>query len=348
MSQAICAFAIAGWLRRHQPRLCIVMGGGLVTSWRQIPGLGNPFGGLLDELIAGPGEAALLNLCAPGHSPKAASQFAPEALPLNHYLAPVPILPYSTSDGCWWRKCAFCPETAEKRPYRPLPDDIVKEDLNRLGEEMQPGLIHFLDDALAPRLLAHLSDHPPGIPWYGFARITDHLADPDFAGGLRASGCVMLKLGIESGHQGVLEALDKGTCIEQVARVLKVLSAVGISVYAYLLFGTPAEDEAAARRTLEWTLAHSDAIDFLNLAIFNLPAGSPEAATLTTRNFYPGDLSLYADFEHPRGWHRHRVRRFLDTVFKKPAPIRRILANDPPHFTSNHAPFVVMKRRIQG
>jgi radical SAM superfamily enzyme YgiQ (UPF0313 family) len=324
------------------------LGGGLVTSWQQIPGLGNPFGGLVDDLIPGPGEAALLNLCAPGHSPAAASQFAPRALPLNDYLAPVPILPYSTADGCWWRKCAFCPETAEKRPYRPLPDDFVRQDLDRLEQEMRPGLVHFLDDALAPRFLARLMEDPPGIPWYGFARITDHLADPDFVRGLKASGCVMLKLGIESGHQGVLDALQKGTRIEMASRAIKTLKAAGISVYAYLLFGTPAEDEAAARRTLEWTLAHSETIDFLNLAIFNLPAYSPQARALKTRDFYAGDLSLYADFEHPHSWHRQRVRRFLDTVFKKPAPIRRILANDPPHFTSNHAPFMLMYRGENG
>jgi hypothetical protein len=340
ISQALCAFAMAGWLRRHHPRLHLVMGGGLVTSWAQIPGLGNPFAGLVDDLIAGPGEEALLDLCAPGQAPpKQPTQFAAAALPTNDYLAPVPILPYSTANGCWWRKCAFCPERAEGRPYRPLADDLIREDLGRLKKTLRPGLLHFLDDALAPRFLARLSDHPPGVPWYGFARITPHLADLDFVRGLKASGCVMLKLGIESGDQAVLDTLSKGTRVEMASRVLRTLGSVGIGVYAYLLFGTPAETEAAAERTLAFTLAHSETIDFLNLAIFNLPAYSPEARDLNTRPFYPGDLSLYADFEHPKGWQRHQVRRFLDGVFKKPEPIRKILAFDPPHFTSNHAPF---------
>jgi hypothetical protein len=350
MSQALCAFAIIGWLRRRQPRLQIVLGGGLVTSWHQIPGLDNPFAGLVDDLIPGPGETALLDLCAPGHKApaatlKTASQFAPASLPLNDYLAPAPVLPYTSASGCWWRKCAFCPETAERQPYRPLPGAYLQADLKRLGAQLGPGLIHFLDDALAPRFLGRLRHHPPGIPWYGFARITAHLADPDFVGGLKAAGCVMLKLGIESGDQAVLDALNKGTRIELAARVLETLKAAGIGVYAYLLFGTPAETEAAAHRTLAWILAHHEAIDFLNLAIFNLPAYSPEALSLRTRDFYPGDLSLYADFEHPHGWQRRQVRRFLDGVFKKPAPIRRILAKDPPQFTSNHAPFMLLGRR---
>jgi hypothetical protein len=346
MSQALGAFAIIGWLRRRQPRLRIVLGGGLVTSWHQIPGLGNPFAGLVDDLIPGSGETALLGLCAPGHNEpattaKAASQFTPASLPLNDYLAPAPVLPYSSARGCWWRKCAFCPERAEGQPYRPLPGAYLQADLKRLQGELGTGLIHFLDDALAPRLLSHLRHHPPGIPWYGFARITAHLADPDFVRGLKSAGCIMLKLGIESGDQAVLDALHKGIQLELVSRVLRSLKRAQIGVYAYLLFGTPAETEAAARRTLDWTLAHSDCIDFLNLAVFNLPAYSPEALSLKTRNFYPGDLSLYADFEHPQGWQRRRVRRFLEGVFKNPPPIRKILASDPPHFTSNHAPFML-------
>jgi hypothetical protein len=107
----------------------------------------------------------------------------------------------------------------------------------------------------------------------------------------------------------------------------------------YLLFGTPAEDENSARRTLAFTLAHTSAIDFLNLAIFNLPAYSDEAGGLDTVDFYDGDLCLYKEFIHPNGWSRDRVRRFVSRTFKKPSAIRAILNNDPPLFTSNHAPF---------
>jgi hypothetical protein len=107
------------------------------------------------------------------------------------------------------------------------------------------------------------------------------------------------------------------------------------------LFGTPAEDEAAARRTLAFTVSHSDKIGFLNLALFNLPLNSPDRGTIATRDFYKGDLSFYQDFEHPRGWNRSRVRGFLDKTFKKHPQIARIIRRDPPVFTSNHAPFFV-------
>ena len=63
MSQALCAFAMIGFIRKQLPRVKIVCGGGLVTSWMNIPNLGNPFGGLVDEMVCGPGENRLIAMC---------------------------------------------------------------------------------------------------------------------------------------------------------------------------------------------------------------------------------------------------------------------------------------------
>jgi hypothetical protein len=80
----------------------------------------------------------------------------------------------------------------------------------------------------------------------------------------------------------------------------------------------------------------------LNLAIFNLPVYGPEAARFETEEMYAGDLSLYTGFVHPQGWHRGLVRQFLDKEFKRNPAIASILRNDPPLFSSNHAPFFCM------
>lgn len=341
MSQALCAFAMIGFIRKQFPTIRIVIGGGLVTSWMGIPGFANPFKGLVDDLVAGPGEDVLVKICG---GTAAADGFCAgfdyTGLPWDTYLAPGRILPYSTSRGCYWKKCAFCPEKAENGTYRPVLPQDVTADLGTMGSDNVPRLIHFLDNALSPRMMKHLIANPPGVPWYAFVRVTPHLADPEFAAGLRASGCVLLKLGVESGDQAVLDALSKGVALATVSAALKTLRSAGIATYVYLLFGTPAETEARARRTLDFTLAHAEAIDFLNLAVFNLPAYSEEAQALDTLPFYDGDLSLYREFAHPKGWNRNAVRHFLAREFKKPAPIRRILNNDPPYFTSNHAAFL--------
>ncbi len=62
LSQALCTFAMLGFIRRQWPELTLVLGGGLITSWMQRPDWNNPFGGLVDHLVQGPGEAALLSL----------------------------------------------------------------------------------------------------------------------------------------------------------------------------------------------------------------------------------------------------------------------------------------------
>jgi radical SAM superfamily enzyme YgiQ (UPF0313 family) len=341
LSQALCAFSIIGFLRREYPGLRLILGGSLITSWTAAPSWKDPFAGLVDETVSGPGEEPLLSMLGvrPRHSDRLSVSF--ENLPLDEYLAPGRILPYSASTGCYWRRCTFCPEKAEGNAYLPRrPADVISE-LTDLSARYRPALFHLIDNGLSPALLHTIAEHPLPVPWYGFARITPDLADPAFCLALKESGCVMLKLGLESGDQAVLDALDKGIDLHTVSRALHALKQAGIGTYIYLLFGTPREDYEAAGWTARYVAAHSSSIDFLNLAIFNLPRNCPDAVGLEVRDFYEGDLSLYADFIHPKGWNRREVRLFLDREFKKHPSIRPILLRQPPFFTSNHAPFFV-------
>ena len=147
----------------------------------------------------------------------------------------------------------------------------------------------------------------------------------------------MLKLGLESGDQGVLDRMGKGIDLGIASRVLNNLEQAGIAVYCYLLFGTPGETVVEARRTLEFVARHHSAINFLNLALFNMPLYGEDAPKYGNMPFYEGDLSLYTAFRHPGDWDRKEVRRFLENEFKRHPAIAAIVRNDPPHFSSNHA-----------
>jgi DNA-binding transcriptional ArsR family regulator len=345
LSQALPAFAMAGFLKKHYPHLPLVMGGGLVTSWLRRPDWHNPFGGLIDHLIAGPGEEPLLALLgAEGKGSPALPDFSDLAESL--YLAPGFILPYAAASGCWWNRCSFCPEKAEGNPYSATHTERVMRDLDCLAAETRPSILHLLDNAIHPTLLQALAGRPVPLPWYGFARITEILSDGDFCRALRRSGCVMLKLGIESGNQDVLDKMEKGIDLAVVSQALSALRKAGIATYVYLLFGTPGESLREACHTLEFVRKHHEAITFLNLAIFNLPLAAEQTAHLTTREFYAGDLSFYRDFEHPRGWQRALVRRFLEQEFKRDPAVTPILHRDPPVFTSNHAAFLQQNCRF--
>ncbi len=339
LSQALTTFAMIGMLKQEFPDVTIVLGGSLVTSWLQGNQRQGLFQGLVDHCVSGPGEYQLLALLQKNPLPK--MYFTPryDSLPIQDYLAPGLVLPYRCSLGCYWGRCSFCPESVEGIPYAPIPPATAATELCTLVAQMKPALIHLVDNAVSPALMQALCDKPPGAAWYGFARITEHLTDPGFCMALRQSGCVMLKLGLESGNQGVLDALHKGIDLETASMALQNLKKAGIATYVYLLFGTPAETHTSARHTLAFVAEHAEEIGFMNVAIFNLPINSPENADLETTGFYEGDLSLYTDFRHPQGWDRRLVREFLDMEFRRNQAIRPILRRHPPLFTSNHAPF---------
>jgi len=343
LSQALCTFAMVGLLKQKFPRLKLILGGGLVTSWVKKPGWKNTFSGLIDHLIPGPGEYPLLSLIGITGNKNSFSFPDYVSLPLRKYLSPGLTLPYSASSGCYWNKCSFCPEKAEGNPYVPVPVDKALSDLHALVKQTKPVLIHFLDNALSPALLNALSSHPLPVPWYGFTRITPHLTNFDFCRALKQSGCVMLKLGLESGDQKVLDSLQKGINLQEASQALKTLKSAGIATYVYLIFGTIAENLSSAKKTRDFVVKHHDYIDFLNLAIFNLPVYGPEVEKVETKKFYEGDLSLYTDFSHPQGWSRIQVREFLDKEFTRHPAIASIVRKEPLFFTSNHAPFFVIK-----
>ncbi|WP_041278125.1 B12-binding domain-containing radical SAM protein [Desulfotalea psychrophila] len=338
LSQALPTFAIIGFLKSSFPELKIIVGGGLITSWHKSPQWTNPFKGVVDQFVVGAGEAPLLEIVS---GKTDGEEQTPEHKDLlgNNYLAPGYILPFTASIGCYWRKCSFCPETSENSPYICLSNNQVQRDLGSLIEKTRPRLIHFLDSAISPRLMTDLIRQPPGVPWYGFARICEQLTDPDFTRALKKSGCAMLKLGLESGSSYVLEQMNKGISLSLASRVLRSLEQAGIATYVYLLFGTASEDIGEARKTLRFASEHASAITYTNLSIFNLPICSQETETLETINRHEGDLTLYTDFIHPKGWGRKEIRKFLNNEFKRHPLIMPILRENPPFFSSNHAPF---------
>jgi len=344
LSQALCAFALIGFLKQLAPGVRIVLGGGLITSWLRRSGVHPAFTGLVDAIIEGPGEEQLCRLAGAGRAPQLAD-IVPEyeSADLDRYLSPGRVIPYSASQGCYWRRCAFCPERAEGNAYCSLPAATAARHMQQLSLRYSPALLHVLDNAISPALLAQFVQTPPGAPWYGFVRVSRELQDPDFCRALRDAGCVLLQLGLESGSDRVLEHMGKGITVQDSARVLRCLHEAGIATYVYLLFGTPWETGLEAQMTLDFTAANAHLIDFLNVAVFNMPATPGQHAAHAVRSFSEADLSLYTDFVHPAGWDRKSVRRFLDQRFKRTGAIAAILRNKPPLFGSNHAQFLTGK-----
>jgi anaerobic magnesium-protoporphyrin IX monomethyl ester cyclase len=68
---------------------------------------------------------------------------------------------------------------------------------------------------------------------------------------LAAASCRSVWIGAESGSQRILDAMEKGTRVEQIAAAARRLHEAGIEVGFFLQFGYPGETREDVERTLE-------------------------------------------------------------------------------------------------
>ncbi len=358
LHQVFPAFELAGLLRREFPDVELIAGGGLITSWQK------PLQRLevelfpFDRLVFGPGEVPLVAL-AKGSAPN--QYFLSDATDIGfvpdfsfakfeRYLSPEAIFPVSSSRGCYWQKCLFCPEaTAPVHPYQTFRPTEFPDLLLQLSERYGVKSFHLTDNAIPVNILRSLAarhSELKSLSWFGFVRFETALEDLVFTRDLAASGCEMLQLGLESGSQVVLDRLGKGVRLETAERILDNLHRAGIASYVYIMLGTPGETQADAEMTLNFLERHAEKIGFLNISIMNLPRGSellenPEIYGIDSSKLRDVDspLGLYHEFESATGWDRAAARKFLNQRLLGSPTIRTIVKRNPPIFSSNHAVF---------
>ena len=147
--------------------------------------------------------------------------------------------------GCYWKKCAFCDVSLDYigRYDRPG-EDIVMQRIRALIAETDETGFHLVDEAAPPagmRALAkRLIDEKLSITWWGNIRF-EKTFTPELCRLLAAAGCVAVSGGLEAASDRLLELMQKGVTVEQVARVTRAFSDAGIMVHAYLMYGFPTE-----------------------------------------------------------------------------------------------------------
>src|SRR5438874_13139442 len=103
---------------------------------------------------------------------------------------------------------------------------------------------HLVDEAAPPagmRALAkRLIDEKLSITWWGNIRV-EKAFTPELCRLLAAAGCVAVSGGLEAASDRLLELMQKGVTVAQVARVTRAFTDAGIMVHAYLMYGFPTE-----------------------------------------------------------------------------------------------------------
>jgi anaerobic magnesium-protoporphyrin IX monomethyl ester cyclase len=68
---------------------------------------------------------------------------------------------------------------------------------------------------------------------------------------LRSAGCQTAWIGAESGSQRILDAMEKGTRVEQIGEATRMLREAGVEIGFFLQFGYPGETREDIDRTIE-------------------------------------------------------------------------------------------------
>lgn len=151
----------------------------------------------------------------------------------------------AASRGCPYR-CNWCAKPTFGRRYSQRSPASVAAELERLKIEVAPDHVWFADDifGMTAGWIEAFADEVgrrcATIPFMMQSRV--NLIDDAVAAALARSGCVEVWLGVESGSQRILDAMDKGTRVESAGVATRNLRARGIRAGWFLQLGYPPED----------------------------------------------------------------------------------------------------------
>jgi hypothetical protein len=147
--------------------------------------------------------------------------------------------------GCYWGKCTFCDISLDYiKLYEPVAAALLCDRMEQLIEQTGENGFHFVDEAAPPALMRALAleilKRRLVVSWWTNVRFEKSFTR-DLCILLRASGCIAVSGGLEVASDRLLQLIDKGITVAQVAVVNKNFTEAGIMVHAYLMYGFPTQ-----------------------------------------------------------------------------------------------------------
>jgi radical SAM superfamily enzyme YgiQ (UPF0313 family) len=159
-----------------------------------------------------------------------------------------------SSRGCPFR-CNWCAKPIWGNHYHARSPFAVAEEMLHVKEAYAPDSIWFADDifALSARWTEEFSfaveQMRAQIPFKMQSRCD--LMTRRTVADLKRAGCAEVWMGAESGSQQILDAMEKGTTVEQVYKARENLKRNGIRAGLFLQFGYPGETWQDIESTIE-------------------------------------------------------------------------------------------------
>jgi len=149
-----------------------------------------------------------------------------------------------TSRGCPYG-CNWCAKPIFGRRYTQRSAASAAAEMRALKERVSPGHLWFADDifGLTPEWIREFSrevgERDARIPFMIQSRV--NLMRPAVVEALAAAGAEEVWLGVESGSQRILDAMEKGTRVEAARSATRALRDHGIRVCWFVQLGYPPE-----------------------------------------------------------------------------------------------------------
>ncbi len=165
-------------------------------------------------------------------------------------------LPIITGRGCI-SQCSFCvvPQIGGNN-YRAKSPANVADEMEWLRDHYHPDFITFNDEVFTydkkrvTAICSEIRQRQIMLPWDCQTRA--NLVSKELLYKMRAANCQLVCFGVESGSQKILDAMKKGTTVEQNERAIKWAKEAGLSVTVSLIIGYPGETKETLKETIDF------------------------------------------------------------------------------------------------
>jgi hypothetical protein len=183
--------------------------------------------------------------------------------------------------GCYWAKCTFCDISLDYiKNYEPISASLLVDRMEELINKTGQNGFHFVDEAAPPSMMKAVAieiiKRKLVVSWWANIRF-DKSFTQDLCYLLKASGCIAVSGGLEVASDRLLELIQKGITVAQVAKVSKHFSEAGIMVHAYLMYGFPTQTVQETIDSLEMVrqLFETEVLQSAFWHLFTMTAHSP-------------------------------------------------------------------------
>lgn len=186
---------------------------------------------------------------------------ARDLIPNYKYFDPILKNPFTFvlgGRGCSY-KCTFCnwPQVMTGRRYRRRTPKNIVDELEMIQTEYSFKSFLFNDDTFTVdkryviAVCNEMIKRGIKLPWGCYARADTN--DREMLEKLKEAGCWLLKVGVESGDQKILNNINKQYKIEKVVEGVNLMRSVGLDVHCTFVFGLPGETVETIKKTNEFS-----------------------------------------------------------------------------------------------